>query len=215
MTNEELIEDVRLFLCKQFIWSRTNELPKDECLSEARTIVAISRSVRDSVIQFPSEEEFQTWLNEYSDAEDPYPHVIYSWLKSHLKTVQFTEEVTSEAKKAYDRFHKPIFYKSFEPQTVKTKRCPCGGAILADTEDFTTPLCSSCFEETLASQTVQRISDYQRGIEDASKYIEEYGLRMFAEGDLSLRQGAALLQAFAGRLRNNFREAERILGGTK
>ena len=31
----------------------------------------------------------------------------------------------------------------------KCERCPCGGIILADTEDWKTPLCYSCYSDLL------------------------------------------------------------------
>lgn len=30
--------------------------------------------------------------------------------------------------------------------TFEEKRCPCGGIILADTEEWNVPLCNECYE---------------------------------------------------------------------
>lgn len=40
------------------------------------------------------------------------------------------------------------YLKSQCQPTKKKDWCPCGGIILADTEDFRTPLCPNCYDET-------------------------------------------------------------------
>lgn len=40
---------------------------------------------------------------------------------------------------------------------MSEERCLCGGVILADTEDWETPLCYSCFIDT-----VKKVKDYKK-----------------------------------------------------
>lgn len=100
----------------------------------------VDRRNRDSV-QLPNEDEINEevangfdWAFDHLKTTVPLAYEYglragISWLRSQLKTVQ------------------------------KGKFCPCGGIILADTEEFTTPLCCECYEEVLRSEPVQPISD--------------------------------------------------------
>lgn len=140
MTNEELIEDVRLFLCKQFIWSKTKELPKDECLSEARTIVAITRSVRDSVIQFPSDSEKfdafkKAWADYPSQDNEGYEpdrggfkagwFSCFQWLKSRMmdsKPSTINHEMPSDPIRALENAYDSLSEKERPDKFMPLKR---------------------------------------------------------------------------------------------
>lgn len=93
-------------------------------------ILEALRAVRDSVVTLPSKKEFEIFLKNTPHKKDQEAiDAIWDWLRSKLKPVQ------------------------------KGKFCPCGGIILADTEEFRTPLCCECYEEVLRSQTVHPISE--------------------------------------------------------
>ena len=47
-------------------------------------------------------------------------------------------------------------------------RCPCGGIILADTEDWSTPLCYSCFYElTIKTKDMQKLQKQNEKLKTA------------------------------------------------
>lgn len=58
----------------------------------------------------------------------------------------------------------------YDDATTKQKdRCPCGGIILADTEDWSTPLCYECVKTPL-----KEITELTRKLEVAKKALGKY-----------------------------------------
>ena len=59
---------------------------------------------------------------------------------------------------------------------MKKDRCPCGGIILADTEDWSTPLCYSCFYElTIKTKDFQKLQKQNEKLKDIAKRVSKQG----------------------------------------
>jgi len=60
-------------------------------------------------------------------------------------------------------------FKKARNQKRKKDRCPCGGVILADTEDWATPLCYGCYPKDLVDKIEKLNSHHMKMMEKQTR----------------------------------------------
>lgn len=59
-------------------------------------------------------------------------------------------------------------------KTAPQERCPCGGTILADTDEYRTPLCNECYEQVLGSvKPVPQLPNEENRYETFKRHCSE------------------------------------------